>query len=998
MPNGSENCPGYFPPWPPGSKWINSLQVPKPSGDHGTVIADQSMTITLHDSSSSSVDASAIIDMALGFDDSIEAAANQVKEVKKDLSGIAGQGQQAVKALEALSQAPPLPAGKRRERGMIVEDIKWVWLKQRAEKAQKEEIAAIKKLGHDWATTERLINERVDSELVKLFLFAGMDVKGRFNLTSRATGKSLAATATFIPPTLAVDIKVQAKAEAARLDRQCLVVFRAASQLDAGFSRYEVNRPITLLMLTGSLWQVKLEAGAQAKIGGTLNLSLTPQKGLELKDDAQKAEPEEDQDLQEMAAEEKDLQRQDEEDSWDALSQTIEQSANVPGKETLKTAVAAGKNLTAPGQSADLASEINAYTGDKLKAYQEQRQQIKDKFDTAYSAVGQTWNSGATMEQIQEKVRDAVNERAARTIQKAEGKVREAADKVTTAYRRLPQHIEKELRDAADRAAKFEFAAAQLEAQASAEINLSYGYETYLASDLKPIYMSDAGARSELRNEILKVLKADSPAQLLMDEGLSVIEAHSKCCFTGEGDQPETFKRVSSLKQLLAEISFGLYKPDQRQPSDFLDYLKDLKGGGKFSRLHKGGEKWLDALRQELTLCAKPGAVSGLEIGNFVRVAAHAPSAKANAYAGLGLQLKVAGEDVASASAKAKLDLAGGYRWSTSRFQLKSPALRFMLDTSARDTPLSPDSLPSPADVFMTYDTRIRYSQFVFDAGVSASARTDLAGGASRQGKDKVRVQPMRLNRMRYECAVAVWTRPGDGKLSLLPTTGVAFGESFVAKNLRRLYKHRRSNPQLREAIHQDPYFRMIAAQLQLKPHELIQFLSDPLVKLVLFSPSILHGNGSTFLEATFALTNPSALVLSCTKRPVENRFSAFMNLFNDAFDTHSATIIEPEEAMAEKLMTAPRALESVSLRYRLRDQNRQDEQLFKLGIGALIKRVTGKDVATNDVEITLKKVDEAGSDAMIELATVFFNKKLQSPDGLANYEKAVPPAVLFGL
>jgi hypothetical protein len=277
--------------------------------------------------------------------------------------------------------------------------------------------------------------------------------------------------------------------------------------------------------------------------------------------------------------------------------------------------------------------------------------------------------------------------------------------------------------------------------------------------------------------------------------------------------------------------------------------------------------------------------------------------------------------------------------------------------------------------------------------------------------------KPNRLNRMRYRTAIACWVRPKPGidplrqptavpkhsrytdffkegmavEVDALSGTGVAFGESFVVGNLRSLYARileapasstattpeglleelARSGTPKTGAV-DDAQLCAIAEQLHVPPAKLLEFLEDEEVRYGVLA-SRFDPKGAVLLEATFRSTAPK-LNVRC---------------YTDADDVFQASL---DAATSDTLFGAIGSEpESMRLRYRRRDVATNDRTLFKLGFD----KVQG-----NSLKITLERVDRAGHDGVVDLATVFFDQGLKAlhegGDPAAAYAGAVPPAALF--
>ena len=81
-------------------------------------------------------------------------------------------------------------------------------------------------------------------------------------------------------------------------------------------------------------------------------------------------------------------------------------------------------------------------------------------------------------------------------------------------------------------------------------------------------------------------------------------------------------------------------------------------------------------------------------------------------------------------------------------------------------------------------------------------------------------------------------------------------------------------------------------------------------------------------------------------------------------------------------------------MRFRIRDSSNTEETAFKLGASVL----------GNGVKIEFKSIEEAGSEGIVDLATIWFARDFIAQNANTStksesfYEKAVPPVVLFNM
>jgi len=376
------------------------------------------------------------------------------------------------------------------------------------------------------------------------------------------------------------------------------------------------------------------------------------------------------------------------------------------------------------------------------------------------------------------------------------------------------------------------------------------------------------------------------------------------------------------------------------------------------------GKEWAAAHVRNMA-----GPIHAKVCRSFLLVSSHAVDGKADASIKATANIKFKGLGKADAEASASANLTGAYKHSVSRFQ-----------TFVRTA--------SGIPVFTSYDTKIRYTTFNFNGklNVSANAQAEFAEEfASKKGKgwdlvDKEKkYAPTHLNRMRYRSSVVVWIKPHGttGNAQLLAGTGLIYGESFVVKSLRKIYKRSKDKGFKAET---DKYIVMIADTLRITPAELWEFFKVAEVEgHIIDSAFPMKESASLLIEAGFRIK------LDALPKPIK---------FNvQSVGIHHVPVLDAETIDNLDKLLDDRAkyveLESIRLRYRKCDHEQQSKKLFNLGFK----------VGSADLRIRLDKIEEAGSDAIVDLATVFVNEKLveMHADKPADvYEKAVPPAILF--
>lgn len=179
-------------------------------------------------------------------------------------------------------------------------------------------------------------------------------------------------------------------------------------------------------------------------------------------------------------------------------------------------------------------------------------------------------------------------------------------------------------------------------------------------------------------------------------------------------------------------------------------------------------------------------------------------------------------------------------------------------------------------------------------------------------------------------------------------------------------------------------YFKLLAANLHVSCLDLETFFASGDMKSWMEGVEDLLAMGETvLLESTFSHRPRITMISTSTGQEQK--------------------LIELEPKTAEIMLKSfkyidvnERKLESIRMRWRIQDMANSSSNYFKLGISVFNQGGT----------IALKKIDEAGSEGIVDLCTVFFGD-LQDvpeenfeyePNRAARLEKAVPPTVLYCL
>ena len=380
----------------------------------------------------------------------------------------------------------------------------------------------------------------------------------------------------------------------------------------------------------------------------------------------------------------------------------------------------------------------------------------------------------------------------------------------------------------------------------------------------------------------------------------------------------------------------------------------------------------------------------------FLRLSSHKPEGKAGLYAA-GEAKGSAGLASVGVNADAFLGVSGEYKKAFARFQT-------MVTTESQSVVHQGVNLGTVGvtPVYTTYDAVVTYSSFAlglalgFDAnfnvlsyGKSLSKDTRL-GEATDKLRDKTSWKPDRLNQIRYVCAIATWARPlagfarglrpgqeRDGGVKSVSGTGFAVGQSFCVGNLVKFYEGYYDVPTSRwkAGALAAPYTKLIALALGIKEGErqkVLDFLDDPYVASTI--AGFLPLDVGVFIEATYRVGQLPDLKVKIGVDKETTREQ-----------------IQLHKEFGRGFQGSPHVLESIRLRYRKRDVFEKDGALFTVGFK----------IAGTGAKIKLDRVDRAGADGIVDVATVFVDQPLKTLAASGGnqsraYERAVPPAALF--
>lgn len=441
-----------------------------------------------------------------------------------------------------------------------------------------------------------------------------------------------------------------------------------------------------------------------------------------------------------------------------------------------------------------------------------------------------------------------------------------------------------------------------------------------------------------------------------------------------------------------------LPKPNGRLGEAYLKVLTPVLVAEARSSWEPAAEVYAKATLDLMRRGGALGRCVNEPLRSLLLVSSHAPQASAKAFVKAEAYLKVPLITDSSAVAEASVSIGGEFKQAMTTFQT------FVWGQKPGE---------NRRPLYTTYETRIRYTSFKLEGRVEAGAEAKVGGGHGDEWKlfdpKVVEKKPDRLNRMRYRCAVVTWQggRASAFKAAPGPGTGVVYGESFVVGNLLKIYQREKDNalhrkwwddysknrgarddlkaqwagwalpPYLRDqrpeiyAPHREPYFERVATALNVPHRVLVDFLLHREVRSALRDTELsLARSGSLLIEAAFRLDDWKALEVRGRQKKVLDRLVPVLS----------------RRSLGNLFKARPRTLESIRLRFRKRDHEVDETSLFTLGF-----KVVGKETSIN-----LSSVEAAGTDAVFDIVTMFIDDKGMRTATSADYETAVPPAILF--
>ena len=527
--------------------------------------------------------------------------------------------------------------------------------------------------------------------------------------------------------------------------------------------------------------------------------------------------------------------------------------------------------------------------------------------------------------------------------------------------------------------AKVEAACIGLGASAKAGVQGSagYTYEIFYAEDIAPIPFAgdEKGKARIMLNDLFE--KGDF-------KGLSKQNA---CEFINKTFGTVKVNYNKSWYQSGSHIS----------TKDIVSHLNSIiNDSSKNEKIRRDAEGYIDKLKCWADENSRPKMPTSLCISS------HQAKGNAKAFA----KAEIRAGKLASAGLSADLAKIEG--------QYKSALVRYQAVYAAPKQDFRSKKMQE-RHVVMTQDTHITYSQSSFTGATLTAEASVLWKGEKTEassswqeeswleekarkassivGQKKVKEEKSfgvtTHNRMTYLSTIVFWLneypRETDqcGKLVaetyplILKGSGIVVGGSFLLDALKTYWTH--SFFELDVEDLKGSYFDTLAQSLGMDLEYLIEFLNQP--KLLGILGDLSDGNlkdlqingkiEAVLIEASYAIKGRV-----CIKH--SDKVSEL------AGDTDKKAI----EVFRNTQQKIP---QSIKLRYRIQDVGGRKESSFALGLPKVISAVK--------LGIALKKVEEAGSEGILDLFTYWTDpadRAVAEHDPALPYEKNVPPVVLF--
>jgi len=481
----------------------------------------------------------------------------------------------------------------------------------------------------------------------------------------------------------------------------------------------------------------------------------------------------------------------------------------------------------------------------------------------------------------------------------------------------------------------------EAEAKAGFAAEAGYSYDNFYAEDLCPLPFDSYGESREALGAIL-------------NEGdVKAIVCKTACDF------------INNHSVYFGNIDYHGYLWNAT-PSEITNKLNAGYNAVTSNKIKRQAKALISFLNVWIDPKKKP------HVPTSILISTHTGTGSAGLKASAGVSAKasavvVSSEASAEVSAEA-LKIEGSYKSSNVRYQATYPAPHVKFDGTILENSL----------VIMTQDTKITYKQIEFTpltVKAEASVKTSFSEHGLEAEKELIEGITL-LNRMTYTSFTVFWHSSNNasktavkGKstfdVNALSGTGISFGGSFEAENLTKFYESYNIHTKTWKSSADAIYFNSVAKSINVTLDNLITFFNGFDNEYI---NDLIGANNveTVLLEASFAINSPA------------------INLVRTGEGDKSSVGLSTDTA--EKLSKSARTLQAIRMRYRIQDTTNDDSDAFRLGFKFF---GTGMGIA-------LKKVDQAGSEGIADLATVWIDQSLAAIVGNSAYEIGVPPVALI--
>ena len=535
-----------------------------------------------------------------------------------------------------------------------------------------------------------------------------------------------------------------------------------------------------------------------------------------------------------------------------------------------------------------------------------------------------------------------------------------------------------------------EVASWELEAKVAARADAKYSGEYMHVSDPAPRFYKQDEIRSALRRDFAQVRSGQTSKAKAKQDACAFCNAN-KGSF-GEASHETFFGGHIGSAKLIAQLEKGIMAvyakamKERRQPtssearliatahahiSDLQPFLESFPFREYCSLRvwgHRGeasaGVAASAKFKAEMKVGGAQGlgeGLSGVELGDDTELETSIDERLA------------AGVSVGVEAKATVVEVSGSIKKTIYRYQ----------SLSYLDGPVS----GSKRQLVMTQDTTLTYKQALLN-GLKLEVKTEALANARGHGVEGgvgAELQPAwakkAYNTISYVSAVAYWFSEGDTPVLHGVGSGYSFGQSCSLENILALGTYNaRGDLTLKTDAATVAYCKALGRRLRVSAEQVKSFLEAgglTMCEALTFDPNL--DPGAVLIEASFA-ARPELK----WRKTLRGATTKQIDDFRDATIVRAAA-------------TRERSLEAIRLRYRIADAAVRDETKFKLGF-----KILGSGAG-----IALSSVDRAGSEGVVDLATVWFNdlarfngvKSRSDADWLPvteAYERAVPPVALL--